>query len=109
MNSIAGAEDLRPPSSELLDLCSRDLGPKRSYSCKQCGLKGIAAPSKLQLHIDRMHNGPVTCNICKVEFVDKLWFRVHYCNCYYFCPKENCDFHFKKKSRIYGHFISEHS
>ena len=76
---------------------------KKGLVCPQCGALGINGMSKLMLHIDRMHGRPFTCNICKVEFVDRYHFNLHSPSCYYMCPLEGCNFQDKRESRLEGH------
>ena len=73
------------------------------YKCTHCGIEGILGPSKLKLHIDRMHSSPVVCKICAVTFEDKYRFAVHYPMCFYFCTQPGCNFHDKRKERFAGH------
>ena len=40
----------------------------KSFTCPFCGMQGIAAPSKLRLHIERMHSSPINCN-CRQELL----------------------------------------
>ena len=75
----------------------------KGQTCPHCGVEGILGPSKLQVHIDRMHSAPVLCKICDVSFVDKYCFVLHYPNCFYFCPRPGCNFHDKRKQRFTGH------
>ena len=76
---------------------------RNGYKCRYCGIDGILGPSKLKLHIDRMHLSPVVCKICGVTFEDKYWFVEHYPKCFYFCTKPECNFHDKRKERYLGH------
>ena len=75
----------------------------KGYTCPHCGIQGIVGPSKLQVHIDRMHSALVVCKICNVTFVDKFSFVKHYPSCFFFCPRPNCNFHDKRKQRFVGH------
>ena len=80
-----------------------EAGKKKGLTCSHCGSLGINGMSKLLLHIDRMHSKPVSCSICRVEFVDRFNFIVHSPSCFYWCPVEGCDYHEKRESRFNGH------
>ena len=76
---------------------------KKGLTCPHCGALGIQGMSKLMLHVDRMHSRPYTCNICKVEFVDRYHFNMHSPSCYFMCPLDGCNFQDKRESRLNGH------
>ena len=81
---------------------------KKGLTCPHCGVIGINGMSKLMLHVDRMHSKHFTCNICKVEFVDRYLFNLHSPMCFYMCPLEGCNFQDKRESRLKGH-LRRHS
>ena len=85
------------------DAGSQEVRKKKGLTCSHCGASGINGMSKLLLHIDRMHSKPVSCSICRVEFVDRFHFVQHSPSCYYWCPVEGCDYHEKRESRFNGH------
>ena len=89
--------------------CRDGTPAKKGYTCPFCGVQGIATPSKLRLHIDRLHSSPIICKMCDVTFVDKYFFNLHYTNCYYICPNPQCDFHDKRKERLIGHMHHTHN
>ena len=76
---------------------------KKGLTCPHCVALGIQGMSKLMLHVDRMHSRPYTCNICKVEFVDRYHFNMHSPSCYFMCPLDGCNFQDKRESRLNGH------
>ena len=76
---------------------------KKGLTCPQCGALGINGMSKLMLHVERMHSKPYTCNICKVQFVDRYHFNLHSSDCFYMCPVDGCNFQEKRESRLKGH------
>ena len=90
-------------SSNQAKMSSPGRSSRNGYTCPHCGVQGIIGPSKLQLHIARMHSAPVVCKICEVSFVDKHCFILHFKNCFYICPKPGCNFHEKRKDRFAGH------
>ena len=82
---------------------SQGMVVNKGYTCPYCGIAGIVGPSKLNIHIERMHSAPVVCKICSVQFVDKHCFVLHYPKCFYFCQQPNCNFFEKRKERFDGH------
>ena len=76
---------------------------KKGLTCPHCGALGINGMSKLMLHVERMHSKPYTCNICKVQFVDRFHFNLHSSDCFYMCPVDGCNFQEKRESRLKGH------
>ena len=72
-------------------------------TCPYCGAVGITRPSKLLIHIERMHSKPFTCVICRVEFIDQHCFNLHSPTCFYLCPVPGCNFKEKRQERMKGH------
>ena len=100
---IASGEVLTSQPNQQAKSKGQGRSSSKGHTCPHCGIQGILGPSKLQIHIERMHSAPVFCKICSVSFVDKYCFVLHYPNCFYFCPRQNCNFHDKRKERFDGH------
>lgn len=72
-------------------------------NCPHCEDSGFKDTWFLKRNIERMHLVPIKCEIGIIVFIDKYCYINHSKNCFYFCPREGCTFHDKRKSRLDGH------
>ena len=78
----------------------------KKFNCPYCGEEGFRDAFNLKRHVDRVHLVPIKCMICDVTFVDKYNYLKHANNCFFICPRAECTFHTKKKSRFESHMRS---
>ena len=76
---------------------------KALLSCQHCGEKGFRNVWFLNRHIKRMHDVPITCEICQCVFIDKYWYIKHSSSCHFICPHPQCNFFTKRKGRLDSH------
>ena len=75
----------------------------RLIVCHHCGASGFKDGWFLRRHISQMHVGSVQCDICENVFIDKHRYLQHSRTCYYWCDKDGCNYHEKRKSRVDSH------
>ena len=76
---------------------------QKSVQCGLCGQGGFRNSWFLRRHLQRMHVGSITCNICDIVFMDKYHYLQHSSSCFYWCSRPGCSFHTKKKTRLESH------
>ena len=81
----------------------QDVSPLPMIVCPHCGASGFRHSWFLQRHISQVHTGSVKCEICENLFIDKFRYLEHSSSCFYWCKKEGCSFHEKRKSRVESH------
>ena len=75
----------------------------RLIVCHHCEASGFKDGWFLRRHISQMHVGSVQCDICDNVFIDKHRYLQHSRTCYYWCDKDGCNYHEKRKSRVDSH------
>ena len=76
---------------------------KEDLRCEYCNTTGFRNQWFLDRHVSLMHVGSIRCKICETVFVDKFSYMQHSKTCYYWCGKEGCGYHEKRKSRVDSH------
>ena len=59
--------------------------------------------SKLKLHTQRFHVGPLKCNMCSIEVLDMMDLKAHQMNCGFKCDVDGCDLKHKRMRDALNH------